>query len=815
MAVKEWFTAQELAGMPGMPETYSAVIRWAKKKLDQKNLAVVRRKLQGKGLEYAAKCLPETTQSHIQSQVLAAAFTGLRAEARFLQPGSDPARLQQGLPAAVVEDILKSAVDHFAGLPAHAYKRSKPLALKSPAKAALVVKKTSKALTLRHAGGVQVDGSCIKSGQVRTVKTVLGDKDRDYQDAALILMHTLDDAMRQSSLSARKAAQALAAHIMDGTAAPELRAAAVTVYIKPRGVVPLGGLDALTARLQKMHGFYQEGWKLGTPAAFLIAGRPEKRGINPIDLRAFMHFYCLPNRPTVMQSWKNSAPWYAEQGIDRPAVDTWYRLEKGLPVTVKYRGRMTGAAYKSLLPYISRDETMFKSNDIWVGDGHTFKARVQSPIHGQAFRPEVTFIIDWRSRKIVGWSVALSENVTAVSDAFRHAQITTRARPLVYYSDNGSGQTGKHIDHPMTGTLGRQGIAHETGIPGSPQGRGIIERLWAITLIALAITYPTFVGKQGDKETIRKIGVELEKAKRKGETSRFLPSWRQFVADLEKCVKDYNQLHDHSGIDGMKPDEAYAKYMDPDSTALYVSDAELNELWMPEEIRVYDRGLIQLFGNEYYCPELMTVLGEKARVRVRFDIHNADTVRILDLKTGQFLALAVWDGHRRAAFPVTFIEDQRQKRADGIKRRAQGEIDRADDELMLTYDSDGKQVLPFGAVPVYSEESLIPSDKKAQLTPKAAKAEPAMTRAERMYGAQVEAEDRAREAAKDAPPVLSYGERLLLQQAAEAQARANEPVIETREARMLRQIEEQDALAALILPKPDSETSEEEGRKAV
>lgn len=58
--IKDWYTAQELAGLPGMPETYSAVIRWAKK-----NLALSRGKLRGKGLEYAFKCLPAETQAHL------------------------------------------------------------------------------------------------------------------------------------------------------------------------------------------------------------------------------------------------------------------------------------------------------------------------------------------------------------------------------------------------------------------------------------------------------------------------------------------------------------------------------------------------------------------------------------------------------------------------------------------------------------------------------------------------------------------------------------------------------------------------------
>ena len=44
--------------------------------------------------------------------------------------------------------------------------------------------------------------------------------------------------------------------------------------------------------------------------------------------------------------------------------------------------------------------------------------------------------------------------------------------------------------------------------------------------------------------------------------------------------------------------------------------------------------------------------------------------------------------------------------AMGIKRRAQVEIDRADDELMLTFDAGGGQILPFGLVAGRQGEAL-------------------------------------------------------------------------------------------------------------
>lgn len=58
--MKEWFTSQELAGMPGMPETERGVRLWA-----EKNLTKKRNKLRGKGYEYHILSLPRETQSYI------------------------------------------------------------------------------------------------------------------------------------------------------------------------------------------------------------------------------------------------------------------------------------------------------------------------------------------------------------------------------------------------------------------------------------------------------------------------------------------------------------------------------------------------------------------------------------------------------------------------------------------------------------------------------------------------------------------------------------------------------------------------------
>lgn len=505
----------------------------------------------------------------------------------------------------------------------------------------------------------------------------LNDKQRAQRDGALVLCRALDAAIAATDCAIKEACQNVAERILGGIAHQELIEAATITYVKPRASGQT--VSSLTSRLQKMFPLYRAGCLTGDPGLYLVPGAPEPTGHDPIHIHAFLRHYCKPSRPSVADVWRDSKDWFAEQHLPRPAVDTFYRIENSLPVTVKYRGRVTGSEWRALKPYVDRDVSMFKSNDIWVGDGHSFKAKVQHPIHGQPFVPEVTIIIDWVSRKIVGWSVDLAESTVAVSAAFRNAQMNTRARPLVYYSDNGSGQTGKPIDCPIHGTLARQCIAHETGIPGNPQGRGIIERLWQVVTIPLARTYPTCTWKGADKEHTRKMLVSL--AKKDGSGEKLLPSFNQFLDDLAEAIRHYNAEHEHRELGGLTPDEAYQAKLDPESIYFVgPSDDEIAMQWLPEVARKPQRGIISLFGNEYDMGALSDDLAEDERVRVRFDIHYPQHVLTLRMD-GRPLGVANWNGHKVAAFPVPYIEQLRAKRAAGKIKRGESIIAEARAEL--------------------------------------------------------------------------------------------------------------------------------------
>jgi putative transposase len=614
---KGWYSAQELAGLPGMPSTYSAVIRAAKK-----NLWPSRTKVRGKGIEYDIRALPGTTRNH----------------------------------------ILHLALDQA------------PVAATSVAKVA----KNKPPVALKP-GVVAVRGSTRKM----VADAQLDDKDRAYREASLVLCRAVEGAMAAADCSVRRACNELAHRLVACEARPELQAAAEATYIKPRkGGAFLGGSTAMFARLQRMMAFFEEGRLAGDAGMYLVPGKSKKSGHNPAHIAAFLRFYCHPARPPVSEAYRQMADWLRERGIDVPSYSTVCRIESELPVTIKYRGRVTGSEWRGLKTYVDRDVSMFHSNDIWVGDGHSFKAKVQHPIHGQPFTPEITVILDWVSRKIVGWSVAMSESTVAVSDAFRHAQMVTRARPLVYYSDNGSGQTGKMIDCPIAGTLARQCIAHETGIPGNPQGRGILERLWQVVTIPLARTYPTCTWRGADENATSKM---LKLLNRKDQGGITIPSFRQLLDDLEVAIAEYNLHHKHRELGNNAPEDEYQARIDKDSIVFGPTDAEIHALWMPEQIRTPQRGVVSLMGNEYCKRDLVDLLPEGAKVRVRYDLHNPEKVWLLTLE-GIYLGEALWNGHRVAAFPVPEMERLRGERAAGKIKRGEKIIAEAQAELGEVYD---------------------------------------------------------------------------------------------------------------------------------
>lgn len=366
-----------------------------------------------------------------------------------------------------------------------------------------------------------------------------------------------------------------------------------------------------------------------------------------------------------------------------PSLRQVQRAMNKLPLYVKEYGRRTGSHYKQLLSYVKRDWSVLRANDVWIGDGHSLKLKVAHPIHGKPFTPELTMIVDGAGRKVVGWSLSLSENAFAVADALRHA-ISQHGVPAIYYSDNGGGEKNKFLDAEITGMLPRLGIRHETGIAGNPQGRGIIERLNKTIGMTIARQFETGYATGADPETVRKTLYAVNSlANAKGKLTPLqrkaqgkLPTWQQLIEVIQSVIDWYNNEHIHSEI-RTTPARKYQQMLHAEDVVL-LTEVELRDMSRPEFIRKPERGWISWNNNSYFSLKLLDF--DREEVVIGIDIHNAESVQVRT-KDGRFICEAIWNGNTREAFPVAMLEQQRKERH---KRRAnlkQQQLDEINAEL--------------------------------------------------------------------------------------------------------------------------------------
>ena len=381
---------------------------------------------------------------------------------------------------------------------------------------------------------------------------------------------------------------------------------------------------------------------------------------------------------------------YADQPLwleMMPSISQVRRVMSKFSKLFKAVGRKTGAELRAMNTYVKRDWSVLKANDVWVGDGHSMKMKVAHPDHGRPFIPELTMVMDTASRFIVGWSVSLAENCIAVADAIRYG-VERHGIPAVYYSDNGGGEKNWTLDADITGILPRLGINHQTGIPGNPQGRGIIERVNQTIALRVARQFATYHGTGADRETVRQVNtgvISLDKAVREGKTELTpkqqkakgkLPSWKQFIDAVEAGIEWYNNEHIHREI-GTTPAKKRQQLLQ-DVEVLHISPIEARDMFRPQVIRVAQRGWLSLFNNDYFNQKLIEVDGEK--VTVSFDIHNAESVIVRHLD-GRFICEAQFDGNKRAAFPEAFVEKARRERANRRMKLKQEQVDEIQAEL--------------------------------------------------------------------------------------------------------------------------------------
>lgn len=415
----------------------------------------------------------------------------------------------------------------------------------------------------------------------------------------------------------------------------------------------------------------------------------------------FLKFWALPGKPSIAEAYVDYMEAVeARQGAQLMTVtmeQVQYVLRHRIKGLDKYVGREGLLTLRSRMAYVTRTTEDMWPTTIYTGDGKTFDAEVADPVSGRPMRPEITSILDIATRKCVGYAVSRKENVIAVTEALRRS-CSVHGICAVFYTDRGAGYKNKVFDGDdgaaLGGLLGRLGITKMHALPYNSQAKGIIERFNAVWN-GLAKKFPTYIGRDMDKEAKQAVHKETRREIREIGTARRLPSWAEFVAAVEKTIADYND-RPHEGLPRfedpltgkrrhMSPNEAWAAHVAAGFQPITIDPVEEDDLFRPYEIRTASRSLIEWNTNKYYHEALQRYEGES--VLVGYDLHQADKVwvRELDRSTGnpgKLICVAIFNGNAQRYIPLTMeqkaLEDRQKaalKRLDDKRQAKQAEMD--------------------------------------------------------------------------------------------------------------------------------------------
>ncbi len=572
--MRNWYTPQELAGLPSMPGTVQGI-----RKVAQRECWEGQRRIGSKAIEYAFAVLPKETQAALITAAVATSKPEVSADTHVLASGRDVEN------ASRLSDAQSSVMTARLSFVREIERMSK------------VVSQNRAILTL-----------------VALAKT--GDLSPYLNDRVI---RANDRKTESRSLSERTLKRWLADYRAHGET----------------GLAP--------ARRQK---------DMSVPA---WAGE-------------FLKHYQRPQKPSVEAAYEQFKQVHGEVHASVcPSIHAVRRWLKKLSPSVRERGRMGPHELNALKAYNRRQADMLWPNDVWVADGHTFDAEVINPLTGQIFRPEITMVIDWATRRIVGFSVNLAESTLATLDTLRDG-VSRCGMYKIFYVDNGSGfdnATVYEVNDRLGGT-----ITHS--LPYNSQARGVIERPHKTILVRLAKTFDSYIGADMDKEAATKTHKLSRKQLALGIAPTVVPEFAVFFSDLQQALDEYNR-RPHRGLPKFRdlqtmrkrhqsPMEAW-KSAEAEGWEPLLADANIVEsLTRPQVERTVHRCQVQWNSGTYFLKDLDGFHGEQ--VRVAYDFRDASRVWVHSLE-GDLLGEALLDGNASPAMPKTMLEKASEKRERG------------------------------------------------------------------------------------------------------------------------------------------------------
>lgn len=433
----------------------------------------------------------------------------------------------------------------------------------------------------------------------------------------------------------------------------------------------------------------------------------------PPGFSDFLRHYAQPQKPSIPAAYKAYADECAAIRGAQPMTLTLDQVEyiigQRLNAVEKMVGREGLLTLRSRLPYITRTTDDMLPTTVYTADGKTFDAEIAHPSTHLPIRPEITTVLDIVTRKVVGISLALSENQRSVAEALRNACVACGI-PAIFYVDRGPGYKNEAMDADVSGLMGRLSITKMHALPYGSQAKGRIERPNATIWDTFAKRFPTYMGRDMDKEAGQKIHKITRRELKEFGQSAHLPSWDEFVRLAWEMVGEYNDAP-HSSLPKcqdpktgkrrtMSPNECWAMYVASGFEAVPVDPDEADDLFRPYEVRTVSRGIVRWNTNEFYHDALGAYHSRK--VMVGYDWHQANRVWVREFdrdsgQPGRLICVAQYGGNHARYLPLSAEQSAVEARAKGRLRRVDAKRDaiEAERDAMQILDQRPAQSVDF------------------------------------------------------------------------------------------------------------------------
>jgi len=622
--MKEWFTAQELAGMPGMAETERGVRLWA-----EKNLTIKRNKLRGKGYEYHILSLPRETQSCI-------AQTGQFLPSEVAANCAEP--IQAGTPLPVY-DCAATQPGGFSGnvlpctLPPGVIEK-RPLS-------------GSAATSLAADAGSFLEGKQdIKAGMI--MQTVQDDNRETRMNEAARRLRIIEPILKlPSRFPGKRAFVELTAQQNDTSVATLYRW--MTDY-KHGGLAALADkprADLSQARVLISAQFERVMTGLRIPREQIIALSEE--------LMQMVRALWAAGGTSPKQIWSQAIAKLGlkmiEAGIDETSARAIGKIKfpkRFVEAEKKFRivataKRNAKAIYDHHLPAVARTREGFLPGDLVFGDVSPIDIPVLRPDGSTAYARMIAWMdasINWIFATLYLCPPGTGVRQEHVALSFTHmCESSPFGMAMRLYLDNGSEYqweemlkawaelaylTGNQTHVEIAAMLPPAGKIVRS-IPFRPRGK-LIEGAFG-NLRHLFGWHPAFQG--GNRMAKRCANL--------GEAIKPVP-FEELQAFIAAAMADYHATPQSGHLNGKSPQEALDMHLNTGWKPVRVDREVLLLAFSEQEKRQVRGGIIDYAGRQWYAD---TLVGLDKKVDVRYPKHDPQCLFVFD--SGRFLGVALPD----------------------------------------------------------------------------------------------------------------------------------------------------------------------------